>query len=91
MVLDKICTLCLLRTLELFSYGSPIGNVISGKSAINPRQPGGGTTLYSASGDTTRASALNQNPFVATSGTPAYNTAPPLVPDKVTLSGEGYG
>ena len=75
------------------SYGSPLGNVINGQgnSAINPRLPGGGSTLYSASGDATRASGLSQNPFIATSVNPDDSYTAPIVPDKVTLTQPGYG
>ena len=79
--------------LQLYSYGSPAGDVISGKinPAINPRLPNGGTTIYSAPGDASRASALNQNPFIDTNANPDDSYSAPPPPTKVTLSQPGYG
>ena len=80
-------------TPPLSSYGAPLGNVISGRgdSAINPRLPGGGSTVYSASGDAPRASALEQNPFIATSASPDDSFTAPQDPNKITLTEPGYG
>ena len=87
--------LLILHTLlQLFSYGSPAGEVISGhiNPAINPRLPNGGTTVYSAPGDATRASALSQNnPFIDSNSNPDDSYTAPSPPTKVTLSQPGYG
>ena len=64
------------------SYGSPTGGVISAtpNPAINPRLPSGGSTIYSASGDASRASAFQANPNPFTTQDDSFTAPePPLV------------
>ena len=80
--------------LQFSSYGSPAGQVISGQpnAAINPRLPSGGSTVYSAPGGATRASALTQeNPFIAVNPESDDSLTAPLASDKIGLSEPGYG
>ena len=68
--------------------------MISGQSnaAINPRLPNGGSTVYSAPGDATRASALTQeNPFIAVNPESDDSLTAPLASDKIGLSEPGFG
>ena len=72
------------------SYGAPAGDVISGtinpaiNPAINPRLPNRGSTIYSASGDATRASALSQNPFINSEVNPDDSYSAPSPPSEIT-------
>ena len=68
--------------------------MISGQpnAAINPRLPSGGSTVYSAPGSATRASALTQeNPFIAVNPESDDSLSAPLATDKIGLSQPGYG
>ncbi len=68
--------------------------MISGQpnAAINPRLPSGGSTVYSAPGGATRASALTQeNPFIAVNPESDDSLTAPLASDKIGLSEPGFG